>query len=72
MMPKIDNSDKHKKKPMPEGQKPRVWAGGHLVSFPVAKNASSNEFCPECGAKVGGCCPGGHIGNPCGKGKARY
>ena len=42
------------------------FKGGVIQGFPTTKNATPNEFCSECGCKVGGCCPDKHCGNPCG------
>lgn len=62
----MDQSDQNKKLPWPKASPPRRWSGGQLATFPTTKNATPNEFCDECGCKIGGEMPNEHCGNPCG------
>ena len=40
--------------------------GGVIQGFPTTGKATENEFCENCGCKVGGYHPAPHCGNPCG------
>jgi len=53
---------KEKKFTVKETPKTMPFSPGTLLSFPVTKGASPNEFCEECGCHCDGQCKG----NPCG------
>lgn len=57
-----------KSKTIPEAPKTTSlgFKGGVIQTFKTTGKATPNEFCSECGCKVGGCCPDEHAGNPCG------